>query len=250
LYNLAENKTYENRSDDLNLAQRNNIRGEQEKSNPLVPFFEGTEFIVQGHGFIKFNQTSIAHIYSIFSVIQITCLYISYFYPFSIDVLVELIYLLPNLDSLIISYVSLRKIGNVCKKQLNAVRLVSNSNRILRVRIGGLTNLEQLHTLITLCPKIQHIEIGHTDDIDRKLLIRSIMMKNIDQIPYLCSMYLWMPEVNEKLLKIFQKNTDLDKLLDEYKILCMSNGIYLQWDRHRLISLKKLSYMQLRNQKY
>jgi len=76
------------------------------------------------------------------------------------------------------------------------------------------------------------------------------MMKNIDQIPYLCSMYLWMPEVNEKLLKTFQKNTDLDKLLDEYKILCMSNGIYLQWDRHRLISLKKLSYMQLRNQKY
>jgi len=66
------------------------------------------------------------------------------------------------------------------------------------VRIGGLTNLEQLHILITFCPQIQHIEIDYTDDIDRKLFIRLIMMKNIDQVPYLC-----MPKVNEKLLKVF-----------------------------------------------
>jgi len=205
LYHSAENNTYGYRSDDLNLAQRNDIRGEQEKTNPSIPFSEGTEFIVQGHGLIKVNQTFITHIDSIFPVIQIACLHIGYFYPFSVDVLVELIRLLPNLDSLIISYVSLRQIGNLSEKQLNAVRLASNSNRIIRVRIGGLTNLEQLHTVITLCPRMQHIEIGHTDDIDRKLFIRSIMMKNIDQIQYLCSMYLWMPEVNEKLLKTFKK---------------------------------------------
>lgn len=151
---------------------------------------------------------------------------------------------------MIISYVSSRQIENLSEQQLNAIRLASNNNRIIRIRIGGLTNLEQLHTFLIFCPRIQHIEIGHTDDIDRKLLIRSIMMKNIDQNPCLCSMYLWMPEINEKLLKTFQKSTDLDKLLDEYKITCISNGIYLQWSRHRLVAVKKLSYMKLRNKRH
>jgi hypothetical protein len=215
-----------------------------------MPFSEGTEFIVEGHDVIKFNQSFITRIDSIFSVIQITCVHIAYFYPFCIDILVDLIRLLTNLDSLVISYVASRQIGNLSYQQSNAVRLTSKKNRITRVRIGGLTNLEQLYTFINLCPQMEHLEIGHTDDIDRKLLVRSIMMKNIDQISHLCSMYLYIPEVNEKFIKAFQKNTDLDKLLDEYKITCMLDGIYLQWNRQRLSALKKLSYMQLRNQKH
>jgi hypothetical protein len=250
LYYPAENNTHCNQVDGLNTTQRINISGKQKNTNSLVSLSEGTELIVQGHDVIKFNQSFIANIDSIFPVIQITCLHIGYFYPFYFDVLVDLIRLLPNLDSVIISYVTSRQIGYLCDQQLNAVRLVSNKNRITRVRIGGLTNLDQLHTFINLCPRMEHLEIGHTDDIDRKMLVRSIMMKNIDQIPHLCSLYLWMPEVNEKFIKTFQKSTDLDKLLDEYQIICMSDGICLQWNRHRLIALKKLSYMHLRNQKH
>jgi hypothetical protein len=214
-----------------------------------IPFYEGTELIVEKHGMVERNQIDITRIYSIFPLIQITCLHIGYFYPFSIDAMTDLICLLPNLDSLMISYVSSRQIGHLTNQQRTTVRLASNNNRIIRVKLGGVTNFEQLHTLFYLCPRIQHLEIGHTDDIDHRLLIRLILTKNIDQIPDLCSLYLWMPEINENSLKFFQKNTDLNKLLDEYRITCVSNGIYLQWDRHRLIAVKKLSYMQLRNQR-
>ncbi len=174
-------------------------------SNSLILFFEGTKFIALGHGLIELNQIFITRIDSIFPLIQINCLHIGYFYPFSIDAMVDLIGLLPNVDSFIIAYVSFRQIEHLSEQQSTVVRLASNNNRIIRLKIGGVISLDQLHTLLILCPQIQHLEIGHTDDINHRLLIQLIQTKNIDQIPHLCFMYLWMPEVNEKLLKIFQK---------------------------------------------
>ncbi|CAF1552383.1 unnamed protein product, partial [Adineta steineri] len=102
-----------------------------------------------------------------------------------VGMLLDLLRYLPNLNSLRVRSLSLTKPRCLHAEEERISRLISIDNKIRKVHIQQMTDLEQIQFLINICPLMQYLGIGFSDAMDLKLLLKFILMKNREQISHL-----------------------------------------------------------------
>jgi hypothetical protein len=153
-----------------------------------------------------------------------------------ISVLIEIIRLLSNLNSLKISSLPLVQLHSLSTEDTEILLLVSITNKITKVKLDKMSGMEQIHFLMNLCPRMQYLEIEYTTKIDLENILGFISMNNIIRIPYLCCLCLCVPNANEKIIETLVKIIDFERLFNidnkifrDYVVQRIQNKIFLNW---------------------
>jgi hypothetical protein len=153
-----------------------------------------------------------------------------------IGMLIEIIRLLPNLNSLEVSSLPLVQLNGLSPEDTEMILLVSTTCKITKLKLDKMNEMEQLHFLMNLCPRMQYLEVGCTTENDLEKIVGCISLNNIIRIPYLCCLCLCVPNANEKMIENLNKIIDFERLFDidnqafrDYTIRRRQKKIYLNW---------------------
>ncbi len=174
----------------------------------------------------KISLPVLSELSPIFVGIEFTCLHIS-FSNLSIETLVEILDLLPYLDSLKISFSSIQNLNGLSDKIAENFRLTSIRNRITRVWLTMEFTLMDI--LMKLCPSMEHIELDNVDKRDFMKLTRLVLLRSVKDIPHLYSICFHVKNANHEMIDDMKKMIDSEKLLLVYNIQRQCNDILLQW---------------------
>ena len=136
--------------------------------------------------------------------------------------LVKIIQLLPNLDSLKISSLQLDSIAMSLCTVIN--------NKITKVCHVNTTDTEQISFLLYLCICVQHFQIHVSTTIDLNVLLRLILTKTKAFVPRLRSLCLWIPIASDDTIRQLQDLIESERLLSNYLIKRSGDSINLKWD--------------------
>jgi hypothetical protein len=176
---------------------------------------------------INRNTFSVHEILPVITELQITHLIIECPNIF-IGVLIELLLLLPNLDSLKVYSLSLLKPRCLLKAEVAILRLILVNNNITKVNLERINELAEVQFLIDLCPRMQYFEVNCSNEIDFKLLVRFILMKTNRCISHLRTLCLSNKEANDEMIKGLQVMINFEQLLHDYTITFIDKKIYIQ----------------------
>ncbi|CAF4737302.1 unnamed protein product [Rotaria sp. Silwood1] len=194
--------------------------------------FSHLHFTIDGPQNVEYYQSLQEYICSIDALVQFTSLHIDLCY-FSIPILIKFINMLPNLDSLTITSKFPGKTKILFGTQINMLRFVSSNNKITKVNLEQITELDQIHILMDLCFHMCDLKVKCRNIFDGTWLIRYILNKrNTNFIPHLCSICLWISKANDEMMNNFKIIIDTEKLIDNYTIKRVCDKIYLQWNEH------------------
>jgi hypothetical protein len=172
------------------------------------------------------NQMFIDYIRLASSFTKITYLHFE-FDSFSIDLLVQILNILPSLDSLTILFVSSDQITELTEEKINMIYATSTMNKITKLNIQ-MIELNYVEIFLNLCPRMEYLQIKCRNYTDLELIIRLILMKRKSNLYSLC---FWMSKADDSMVKKLQAMISFEKLLVTYKIQRVYNRIYLQWQR-------------------
>jgi hypothetical protein len=148
-----------------------------------------------------------------------------------IGILIELIRLLPNLDTLEVKSLSMIRPRCLSIEEATHFRLVSNSNRITHVILNQITELAEVQFLIDLCPRMKQLMVSGSDGVDPETILRFIFMKNIKSIPDLYFLWFPMPKSSENIIEKLQKMINVEKLCQKFKMKQMGHLVALVWKK-------------------
>jgi hypothetical protein len=152
-----------------------------------------------------------------------------------IGMFIEIIHLLPNLESLKISSLPLVQLSGLSFEDSASLLLVSITNKITKMKLDKMDDMEQIHFLMDLCPRVQYFEIGCKTKNDLEDIVRSITMNSITPILYLKCLCLCFPNANEKMIENLQDMIDferhfyVDKNFRECLLRRRQDKIFLNW---------------------
>jgi hypothetical protein len=139
---------------------------------------------------------------------------------------------LSTLDSLQIASLSLSQPGGLSSDEESVLRTISSTNRITKVNLNTMDNIEEVYFLLELCPHLIYLKVDDIDNMDMKLFVRLILMKMKTQeqskLQLLC---FHVPAADDQTMKQLNKMIDDEKLLIDYTIKRVLDFIYLQWNR-------------------
>jgi len=176
------------------------------------------------------DRTIEEYIHSIVGLIQFTSLHID-LYQFSISILIQCLRLLSNLDSLTITSEFPEETKVLSTEQTNMFHFVSTQNKITKLNIEQMTELDQVHSLMDLCPHLRALQVKCRNIIDAEWLIRYVLTKqNTNFIPHLSLICIWFSKADDKITNNLQRIINIEKLIDNYTIKRICDRIYLQWN--------------------
>lgn len=185
------------------------------------------QLILRNANFEEYFPSLKSHIDDILTVGQIYHLELS---KVCSNTLIEIINLLPKLDSLKISSLSLKQSNDLSTHETELLSLISNKNQITKVNLETITNIEEVNFFLELCPHIIYLKVDSINDIDMELLIRHILIKintNCNhQLRLLC---FCKSAADDQMIKTLQTMIHSEKLLLDYTIKRILNYIYLEW---------------------
>jgi hypothetical protein len=224
--------TCSNRIIDQHTIKSNNIASQQEADRA---FIRSIQLTIEGYTADTWDPSYIDEMKACFIAAQFTYLNIDCD-GLPIDMLIEIIRLLPNLDSLKVSSLPLVQLNDLSSENTEILLLVSITNKITKVKLDKMNGMEQIHFLINLCPRMQYLEVECTKDNDLANIIGCISVNNIIRVPYLCCLCLCVPNTNEKMIASLDKIIDYERLFDndnkifrDYVIRRIQNRIFLNW---------------------
>ena len=108
---------------------------------------------------------------------------------------------------------SLEQLENLSKEETENRRLVSISNKITKV--WQLSDFESTRFLISLCPRMEYLEVKFIEYKDLEKLIRLILMETTTHPHSLCFHVRY---ANDQMIYDLQKIIDSGKLIFNYNI--------------------------------
>jgi hypothetical protein len=139
---------------------------------------------------------------------------------------IQIINLLPKLDSLKISSLSLKQSKSLFTNETELI----NQNQITKVNLETINNIEEVYFLLELCPRIVYLKIDFINNIDMELFVRDILIKintkSNHQLRLLCFS---ISAADDQMIKTLQTMIRSEKLLLDYTIKRILNNIYLEW---------------------
>ncbi|CAF4163813.1 unnamed protein product [Adineta steineri] len=163
-------------------------------------------------------------------LVPITCLNITCWKIF-IGSLIELVVCLPNLNSLVVSSLTMIKPRCLSVEETTALRWLSKNNVITKVKLHRMNDLAEIQFLFDLCSSMEYLEVDCTDKICPKQLLRFILMKNIKSIPKLSSFCFGISVKKQNIIDELITMINLEQLCHNYTIKQIQNKIYLRWTR-------------------
>ncbi|CAF1461121.1 unnamed protein product [Rotaria magnacalcarata] len=152
-----------------------------------------------------------------------------------VDLLIEIIHLLPQLKSLELSSLPLAHVSSLPAETTGMLLLVSITNEITRVKLNKMGEVEQIHLLMNLCPRMQYLEIECVTYVDLENLLGSILMNNSTCVPYLCCLSICTFDAHEKITQQLNAIIDFERLSDPERAFCdytiqrTHSRIFLRW---------------------
>ena len=152
-----------------------------------------------------------------------------------VGMLIEIIRLLPNLNSLEVSSLPIVQSSCLSTEDTEMLLLVSITNKITKVKLNTIDGMEQVNFLMNLCSRMEYFEVGCTTQTDLENIVGSISMNNITRIPYLCCLSLCIPNMNEKMIQSldtiinFERLFHVENAFRDYVVRHIENRIFLKW---------------------
>ncbi|CAF1067163.1 unnamed protein product [Rotaria sordida] len=143
-------------------------------------------------------------------------------------VLLEIIYRLPELDSLQIPSLSLSSEIHLTMEQKK--RILPTNNKIRKIYLEEMTDIEEVIFLITFCPYVNVLQVNCADNIDIELFVKDILTINNERNYYLRSLCFHVSTANEEMVKKLEEMINCEKLLLHYTIKRVRGDIYLNWE--------------------
>lgn len=228
--------SYSNQTAQMNTSKGFTICSERKDnfySNPFIPPIQLTlgSFMVVHRDQSFIDKMKLCFIAVQFTHLDIDCMKVP------IGMLIEFIRLLPNLDSLKVSFLPLVQLNGLSVEDSEMLLLVSITNKITKVKLNKMDEMEQIHFLMDLCPRMQYLEVGCTtaNDLVNINIVRSIMMNSITHIFYLKCLCLCIPNADEKMVENldimigFERRFHVDKTFRDYGIRRIQDKIFLNW---------------------
>ncbi|CAF4459519.1 unnamed protein product [Rotaria sp. Silwood2] len=150
-------------------------------------------------------------------------------------ILMDIIYILSELDSLKIHSLSLSPTKHSSIKNI-VRRFISNKNQITKVYLEQMNEIEEVYFLIKFCPQMNYLQINCINITNIQSFIMKILHKiNNDCHQYLYSLCLRVPIADDRIIEKLKDMIDSNKLLVCYTIKRVFDVIYLQWknDYHK-----------------
>jgi hypothetical protein len=137
--------------------------------------------------------------------------------------LINIIYKLPELDSLKIHSLSLSSSKSLSTEKMIR-RFVSNENKITKVCLENMIEIEEVYFLIKFCPCMNYLQVNSIKTMDVELFIHRILSKlNANRNHNLRLLCIGLSEANNKMI-------NSNNFLFRYTIKWEFDKIYLQWE--------------------
>ncbi|CAF0788966.1 unnamed protein product [Adineta steineri] len=188
------------------------------------------ELLISNVDDLPWQQPMIEQLIPILSQMKFTRIY-SCNSQLSLDNFIQLINLLPCLDSLKMDVVSEEQCNSLSVEDKEKFLSVSMLNTITKV--VQKMNIELTEFLIKLCPHMTYFQVDSIkddDDDDIEELVQFILLKRKTDIPHLQSLCLNLRNVNDELITILRNIMDSEKITaSDYLIKSSGTFIILQW---------------------
>ncbi len=153
-----------------------------------------------------------------------------------INALINITYRLSELDSLKIHSLSIST-AKYSSMEKTFRRFISNKNKITKVCLENMFEIEEVYFLIKLCPRMNYLQINCINTMDVEVFVRDVISKiNNDCNQNLRSLRFSLPTADNQTIEQLVEMIDSQKLLLRYKIKCELDNIYLQWENDCLSS--------------
>ncbi|CAF3421173.1 unnamed protein product [Rotaria sp. Silwood2] len=143
--------------------------------------------------------------------------------------LIEILRLLPNLESLKVSSLSMLQSTILSFEDIKKYILISIINKITKVKLDKVTEKKQIQFLINLCPRMQYFEVDCMSNADLSTFMTFILINQMTHIPNLCFLCLNVPNANENMIKNLAMTIELETIIDKFKIQRIGNKFFLYW---------------------
>ena len=214
----------------LNHSTTHSITSKQQDiENSSTEFIPTIQLHITSRFIHKIDEQFIERIKPVLYAVQFTHLNING-KEISTEILVQIVKLLPNLDSLNIS--SLKMIHPVCSNVdfTDSYLLSSISKKITKVCLENTTNMEQVDFLFYLCRGVQHFQVHVPEDKDLDMILSSIFIQINTSVPWLKSLCLRIPHINDGIMRHIQNPTKEKTSLSDYMLKRSCNHIFLKWN--------------------
>ena len=207
---------------------------QQGSNNPHVQSIAHIQLTVERYASNTWNLSYLDNLKPCLLAVQFTYLKINC-YEISADLLIEVIRLLSNLQSLRLSSMPLVEVCSLSAETTEMLVLVSITNKITRVKLDKMAEIQQIHFLMSLCPRMQYLELGCTTQHDLESILRTISTYNVTHAPYLHCLCLCVLNGNEKMIQGLHTIIDFERLLHsenvfhKYTIRRICDRIFVKW---------------------
>ncbi|CAF1276779.1 unnamed protein product [Adineta steineri] len=146
----------------------------------------------------------------------------------SIKMLLDILSSLPNIESLKLSFIPRFPLESLSIEDVKNRLPVSAINKITKVKLGQVTEKQQIQFFINLCPHMQYLEIRCISDTDVPFLMKIIMNRRT-HIPNLCYLCFINPIADDNMVRTLAKIIDSEIVIDNYTIQRSGKKISVHW---------------------
>ncbi|CAM4847145.1 unnamed protein product [Rotaria magnacalcarata] len=142
----------------------------------------------------------------------------------SVDRLMQIIHLLPDLITLKINSLSFYR--SFFKEEFPTTCSIEHASKIKKVYIENMQTIEEIYFLLYICPHMEFLNLQCLHGTTIELFLRDILNKINKDLRLLC---IYVSKVDDNMIKRLSTMIDNEKLLSNYTIHRELNNIYLQW---------------------
>ncbi|CAF1450374.1 unnamed protein product [Adineta ricciae] len=204
------------------LIQKSPVKSADQKMNCA----NGMKLSITNHRVVERTAYFRLHFAPIIRTIRFSALHIS-FSKISSYGFTTILKSLPNLQSLEISTLPVQQWSFSNAEDSETLQHIINTNSIKIVRQW--MDLDLLHFLIKLCPRMERFEVSWVETSTVENLVRVVLMKHATHIRELHSFECCVLNETDTLVGQVKKLIDTEKLLSDYKISQNGNKLSLQW---------------------
>ncbi|CAF1154672.1 unnamed protein product [Adineta steineri] len=223
-----ENNSYDQKFTSLKQIQHGITTRESSAYKYLMRNFQSVDLIIKYWDFNRYENSILYNVIPILKMTKITHLNIQN-EQFFIGLFVNLLRMLPDLESLELKTLSTKDYNSSPYVYENIFNSLSANNKITKILLTCANDFKQIQFFIDLCPYIQYFEIYCSNDTNIESLVRLILMDNLKLIPNLNILCLSIPTANDKLVDELHKVLKPMNLYANYMVKRLLDKIHIQW---------------------
>ncbi|CAF1507852.1 unnamed protein product [Adineta steineri] len=204
-------------------SMEDNYISNQEKTDHRI-----MELTIGNNEYTTLNRRYIKRLKSAVKAIQFTHLDIDND-GMSIKMLLDILSLLPNIESLKLSFIPILQLESVFIEDTKNYQSVLAFNKLTKVKLGQVTEEQQIQFFINLCPHIEYLEVECMSNTGVPSLMKLISMNRRTRIPNLCYLCFIIPIADENMVRTLAMTIDSETVIDNYTIQRSGNKISIQW---------------------